>query len=75
MKAYQKEVPSIVLELTESEAKALAAIIGTMGSEELDQVEKNALEADYVDALKKQRESNIDFVYQFYCQLDNVLNK
>ena len=75
MKVYQKEVPSIVLELTESEAKALAAIIGTMGSEELDQVEKNALEADYVDALKKQRESNIDFVYQFYCQLDNVLNK
>ena len=75
MKAYQKEVPSIVLELTESEAKALAAIIGTMGSEELDQVENNAFEDDYVDALKKQRKSNTDFVYQFYCQLGKVLNK
>lgn len=75
MKAYQKGVPSIVLELTESEAKALAAIIGTMGSEQLDQVEKNALEDDYVDALKKQRESNSAFACQFYCQLGKVLNK
>ena len=75
MKVYQKEVPSIVLELTESEAKALAAIIGTMGSEELDQVEKNAFEDDYVNALREQRKSNTDFAYEFYCQLGNVLNK
>ena len=75
MKAYQKEVPSIVLELTKSEAKALAAIIGTMGAEELDKVENHAFEADYVNALKEQRKSNLDFAYEFYSQLGNVLNK
>lgn len=75
MKVYKKEVPSIFIELTESEAKALAAIIGNMGEKELDEVEKNACEDDFVNALKEQRRSNLDFAYDFYQQFYHLLNK
>jgi len=73
MKVYQKEVPSIVLELTESEAKALAAIIGTMGEKQLDNVEDTAVEQGLVNALKEEREANPNFAYIWYSQLNDLV--
>lgn len=71
MKIYHKNSPTIMLELSQSEAEALAAIIGTCDDKTTESISNKAFNPKFGKALKTQIKKR--FCFDLYFELERTL--